>query len=102
MCQRADFEISTKRNIKYICQRVGLVLQLSTQTKTNGLEAWSAADNTLDSNADHTQCVVVMHQEPSSQTDDWPVLDTPHREIISVSAKEIFPMVLAEVQAIIV
>ena len=54
MCQKADSEQSTKRKIKYIYPRAGLALQLATQTKTKCSETQSAADNTLDSNAEHT------------------------------------------------
>ena len=55
-------------------------------------EAWSAAYNTLDSNVEHTECAAVMNQQPISQADEWPILDSPCREITSVPAKEFFPM----------
>ena len=90
--QKAGSKKSTKRNIKYIHPRAGLALQLGTQTKTNGLESISTTDITLDNNAEHTECAAVMDKEPISQTDEQPILDTPHREITLVLTKELFPM----------
>ena len=86
MCQMVDSEKSTKRNSTYICPRVGLALQLSTQAKTIGSKAQSTAEKMLDSNTEHTECAVVMDQKPTSQANDRPILDTPCREITSVPA----------------
>ena len=58
---------------------------------TNGSKTQCTADDTLDSNAEHTECAVVMDQELISQSDEWPILGTPCREITSVPAKEPFP-----------
>ena len=91
MCQKADSGKSSKRKVKYIQPRAGLALHLGTQTNTNSSEAQFAGDNTLDSYAEHIEYTAVMDQDPILQADEWPILDIPHREIISVPAKELFP-----------
>ena len=63
--------------LSILTKRVGVTLQVGTQTQTNGSESQSAADNTLISNAEHTECAVAMDQEYISYADDQQILGIP-------------------------